>query len=116
MEKKYQILTINENLKIIKIAEQTSIHNAARLSGKNRKTIARWMNQKEEFKKQTKKNKRKTLGKDKPAQTINIEHELLDFIRYNRKLGNPLTIWILIVELIKKDPTYKDKTENALCK
>lgn len=59
--------------------------------------------------KTNKKQKRKTLRKCKPPETLNIEHELFDFITYNRKLGNPIIIWNLIVQLIKNNPTYKNK-------
>jgi hypothetical protein len=45
-----------------------------------------------------------------------MEPEIRDWISYNRDLGNPVTVWEIILKLTKLDESYKSKSVNALRK
>jgi len=82
----------------------------AKKHGVTTKSIRRWKQNETIFKLIDNQNKKITLHGAPINRTINIELEktLYDWIDYNRSLGNPITIWSIGIEIIKRDPTKRD--------
>lgn len=88
----------------------------AKKHGVTTKSIRRWKQNETIFKLIDNQNKKITLHGAPINRTINIELEktLYDWIDYNRSLGNPITIWSIGIEIIKRDPTKRDIKPKSL--
>ena len=67
-----------EKLKVIKYAEENSIHAASNLYGISRQAIRYWIQEKEELMKVTNMMRTITLHQGKSSKTISYESEILD--------------------------------------
>ena len=92
-------LSVAEKLNIIKYAEENSIHASSNLYGVSRTIIRYWMKQKEELMKVINKLNTITLHHGKLALPIAHKNEILDFVLYNRALGNVVTSNEIIYKL-----------------
>ncbi len=108
-----EYLSFCEKLEIIQLAEKTSIHFASDRTGKDRKTIRSWISNKQNFLEVPNK-KIMTLNKGRKPKTLHLEPEILDFIHFNRKLGNPIDSFAVIIKLIQLDSSYQEKKLKTL--
>ena len=54
-----------------------------------------------------------TLHKGPSPKYLETNNKLIDYIKFNRKLGLPITTWSLLIELYKLEPERKDYNINA---
>ena len=102
---------VAEKLKVIKYAGENSLHAASNLYGISRQAIRYWIREKEELMKVTNKMSTITLHQGKSSKTISYESEILDYVYYNRALGNAVTSNEIIFKLWSIDEKYRKNLE-----
>ena len=108
--------SVAEKLKVIKYAEENSLHVALNLYGISRQAIRYWIREKEELMKVTNKMSTITLHQRKSSKTISYESKILDYVYYNRALGNAVTSNKIIFKLWSIDEKYREKSWSSLQK
>ena len=108
--------SVAEKLKVIKYAEENSLHAATNLYGISRQAIRYWIREKEELMKVTNKMSTITLHQGKSSKTISYESEILDYVYYNRALGNAVTSNEIIFKLWSINEKYREKSWSSLQK
>ena len=64
-------------------------------------TITYWTKREEDLKAQKNKANKITIHKRTTPKYHDIENNLIEFIKFNRKLNNPVTTWCIVNELFK---------------
>ena len=90
--------TIEEKIKIVRFAEQNSIHKAAEKYIVDRKNIRSWKSQLPDLITQTNKSTKMIMHSGKKPETEGIDDEIVEWILMNRKLGIAVTSWEVIVK------------------
>lgn len=107
--------TIEEKLSIINQAKSESLHSLSNKYGIDRKTIRDWIKLEDTLKKQNDIHKFRIAGGGaKNDLCEEKEIELVQWILQNRKLDLPITTSVVISYLLKLEPKFKEKTNNAL--
>ena len=101
--------TIQEKIKIVEYAKNNTIHGASRKFECKRRSVRYWISQIDDLKMVKNKKTRNTLHHGKKPSTLYLEPQLLDFIKYNRGLGNPIDSWAILVKLFKLDSRYSQR-------
>ena len=83
--------TIEEKIKIVRFAEQNSIHKAAEKYNVDRKNIRSWKSQLPDLITQTNKSTKMIMHSGKKPETEEIDDEIIEWILMNRKLGIAVT-------------------------
>ena len=107
---------VAEKLKVIKYAEENSLHAASNLYGISSQAIRYWIWEKEELMKVTNKMSTLTLHQGKSSKTISYESEILDDVYDNIALGNAVTSYEIIFKLLGIDEKYREKSWSSLKK
>ena len=100
---------VAEKLKVIKYTEGNSLHASSNLYRISRQVIRYWIRENEELVKVSNKMSTITLHQGKSSKTITYESEILDYVYYNRALGNALTSNGIIFKLWSIDEKYREK-------
>ena len=100
--------TIEEKIKIVKYAEQNSLHKAAEKYDVDRKNIREWKNQLQDLIVQSNKSTKMIMHSGKKPETDDIDDEIVEWILMNRKLGITVTSW----EVIVKASAIKEETKE----
>ena len=108
--------SVDEKLKVIKYAEENNLHAASNLYGISRQAIRYWIWEKEELMKVTNKMSTTTLHQGKSSKTISYENEILDYVYYNKALGNAVTSNEIIFKLWSIYKKYREKSWSSLQK
>jgi len=94
--------------------KEKGLHSTSRKYNIDRKPLRRWVNNKEKLKKVVNKKRRKNLnGGDRKPYTIDIEEQLIEFIKIYREIEIAISTHELIIEAIKLLPTLANNTYNA---
>ena len=108
--------SVAEKLKVIKHAEENSLHAASNLYGISRQAIRYRIREKEGLMKVTNKMSTITLHQGKSSKTISYESEILDYVYYNRALGNAVTVMKLYLNYWTINEKYSLKSWSSLQK
>ena len=109
-------IPIAVKLEAVEHAKKTSNNKAALKYNVSEKSIRYWRKQEMDLRRQRHQISKITLHKGKNKSFVYDEKEMWVFTETNRKLGNPLTTWALIVELLKREPTTRKMSKNSLLK
>ena len=109
-------IPIAVKLEAVEHAKATSNNKAALKYNVSEKSIRYWRKQENELRKQRHQISKITLHKGKNKSFVYDEKEMWIFTETNRKLGNALTTWALIVELLKREPSTRQMSKNSLLK
>ena len=109
-------IPIAVKLEAVEFAKISSNNKAALKYNVSEKSIRYWRKQENDLRKQRHQISKITLHKGKNKSFVYDEKEMWIFTETNRKLGNPLTSWALIVELLKREPTTRKMSKNSLLK
>ena len=109
-------IPIAVKLEAVEHAKKTSNNKAALKFNVSEKSIRYWRKQENELRKQRHQVSKITLHKGKNKSFIYDEKTMWIFAETNRKLGNPLTTWSLISELLKREPSTQRMSKNSLLK
>ena len=101
--------TIEEKIKIVKYAEQNSLHKAAGKYDVDRKNIREWKNQFQDLIVQSNKSTKMIMHSGKKPETDDIDDEIVEWILMNRKLGITVTSWEVIVKAFTIEEELKKK-------
>ena len=108
--------TIEEKIKIVRFAEQNSIHKAAEKYNVDRKNIRSWKSQLPDLITQTNKSTKMIMHSGKKPETEEIDDEIIEWILMNRKLGIAVTSWEVIVKACSMKEELKKSSLSALQK
>ena len=109
-----RIILISTKLEAINYAKQNNNIKAAQKYNVTEGTIRYWRKKESLYKEIELPTKKITLHSGREADYIDIEPTLLKFIETNRKLGNPITVFSPIYEIIRLKDDAKNKSINAL--
>lgn len=114
--KKNRRITIKEKLEIIEYAKKKGNQEAANKAGVSTKAIRRWKKNESQFLEITDPLKRITLhpGRIEHKMSYALEKEIYDWVTFNRSLGNPVTTWAIGIQMLKKEPSYKNVKPKSL--
>ena len=109
-------IPIAVKLEAVEYAKSTSNNKAAMKYNVSEKSIRYWRKQEMDLRRQRHQISKITLHKGKNKSFVYDEKEMWVFTETNRKLGNLLTSWALIIELLKREPTVRKMSKNSLLK
>ena len=109
-KKNQGIYILREKLSVIELAEKSSNYKAALIYNVNESTIRYWRKMKERYIAESNNNK-SNINKGRENCNLEIDLKLIEFIEFNRKIGNSITVYSLVLHLLKIEPT---RTELSL--
>ena len=104
------IYTLREKLSAIELAEKSSNYKAVSIYNVNESTIRYWRKMKERYIAESNNNK-SNINKGRENCNLEIDLKLIESIEFNRKIGNSITVYSLVLHLLKIEPT---RTELSL--